>query len=404
MRFQGRTAAAGVAAATTLACSWLGGVANASGRPVLYAAPHGSGSACTAAKPCALRTAVRRAPAGAVVRARGGTYHVHGLVITKRLDLLAWGKATINATNNSPTPSTTSHPLPPQNRGIVLFGPGAAGSVVRGFTVTGAYAEGILAAETSQVRVVDNRVVHNDNGAFAKRPVDLECEAAGHIPGDCGEGIHLLTTSRSMIAGNTSAYNTGGILLTDELGPTAWNLVVGNRVYDNAYDCGVTLAGHNGSATNSHQRPQPRKGGVYSNSIVGNRITDNGLKGHGAGVVLAGGALFAGVYDNQVIDNTISGNGMPGVTIHKHAPGDLNDNSVIGNVLSDNNRTGDPDFSPADMATTDVVVASAASPVYGTVIADNRLMNVTNGIWLLNSTWKGWGNTFVHVTHRIVNL
>ena len=48
----------------------------------------------------------------------------------------------------------------------------------------------------------------------------MECQAAGEVPGDCGEGIHLMSVADSTVAGNYVTGNSGGILLTDEFGPT----------------------------------------------------------------------------------------------------------------------------------------------------------------------------------------
>ena len=54
------------------------------------------------------------------------------------------------------------------------------------------------------------------------------------IPGDCGEGIHLLSAVDSVVANNTVTGNSGGILLTDENGPTYGNLIKHNLVSDNS--------------------------------------------------------------------------------------------------------------------------------------------------------------------------
>ncbi|MHB8341176.1 MAG: hypothetical protein ACYDB7_08380 [Mycobacteriales bacterium] len=87
-----------------------------------------------------------------------------------------------------------------------------------------------------------------------------ECQPTGSVPS-------------SQVLGNAVRAISGGILLTDETGPTHGNLIEGNLVEDNAYDCGITLPSH----------------------------------------------------------NVILGNAMSGVTVHSHAPGeDLNGNVVTG--------------------------------------------------------------------------
>jgi len=68
-----------------------------------------------------------------------------------------------------------------------------------------------------------NVVKANDQGglpANAATTKYAECQASGNIPGDCGEGIHLWSVATSQVLLNTVPGNAGGILLTDEFGPT----------------------------------------------------------------------------------------------------------------------------------------------------------------------------------------
>ena len=107
---------------------------------------------------------------------------------------------------------------------------------IEGFTVTGAIGEGILATGTlkggsiSDVSIKDNRVVGNNVGGIPPSPNSPypQCAASGQIPGDCGEGIHLMGVAHSVVAGNHVSANEGGVLLTDEFGPTHGNLVEDN--------------------------------------------------------------------------------------------------------------------------------------------------------------------------------
>jgi parallel beta-helix repeat protein len=61
---------------------------------------------------------------------------------------------------------------------------------------------------------------------------------------DCGEGIHLMGAAHSSVVRNEVEDNSGGVLLTDETGPNHDNLISGNSVHDNPFDCGITLASH----------------------------------------------------------------------------------------------------------------------------------------------------------------
>lgn len=371
------------------------GAASASTGMTRWASPHGSGTACTWATPCALTEAVSGAAAGDTVRAMAGRYAVNGITITKRLMLRGEEGAVIDATTTSPTTASA--------RGIIITGAGAAGSTVTGFTVENAFEEGILAMNTSNLTISRNVVKDNDQGVSGQS-FD-ECMGSGPIPGDCGEGLHLMTVMGSIVANNVVRDNAGGILLTDELGPTANNLITRNHVHDNALDCGITIAGHNPNAINATTGArQPTMGGIYANRISNNVSNHNGIKGEGAGILLASGAPFGGVYDNWVTGNTAVGNGLSGVTIHEHFASDLNNNVVENNRLTHDNIDGDRDFNPADTQTTGILVASGPTPAplppplpITVVIRGNLITHVHTGIWLLNASGSIRGNHFVDV-------
>jgi parallel beta-helix repeat protein len=241
------------------------------------------------------------------------------------------------------------------------------------------------------VTIEDNVVEGNDLGNPTGAPVSgskyKECNAtpskppAPAVPGDCGEGIHLMVATNSVVEGNTVVDNSGGILLSDEFGPTSHNVISHNTVAYNALDCGVTVVSHSPKGF-AGGKVQPAAGGVYDNVVSYNVITTNGLAGQGGGVILATPLPGGAVYGNQVLHNTIRGNGMAGVVLHSHAPGqDLNGNVVEHNTIGTNNLEGDPDFAPhVDFAPTGVLVASAASPVRVTV-ADNTISRDAYGVW-----------------------
>ena len=265
---------------------------------------------------------------------------------------------------------------------------------VSDFGVRNALGEGILAAGVhgtiSNITISNNWVVHNDlGGGVPPASAYFECQAQGPVPGDCGEGIHLLSVADSKVVHNTSTHNSGGILLTDETGPTHGNLIADNTVTDNIADCGITVPGHNPSALSPRGRRQPAVAGVYGNIIWGNLVTGNGLAGEGAGVLFANGVAGTASYDNLVAYNEIEGNGLAGVTLHAHTlrPGqfeDLSGNTIIGNSIGTNNTAGDTlDFpaSPEDLQTTGVLVFSGGTRVT-IVVARNNIFDNHFGIWL----------------------
>ena len=159
--------------------------------------------------------------------------------------------------------------------------------VVTGFTVENANFEGILVTNASFVIVRDNEVINNDlslNVSVPACPGQPAFETSETE--DCGEGIHLIGVDHSTVGNNTSKKNSGGILLTDETGATHHNLIIGNLVQDNPFDCGITLASHP-SAPNTGLTSPP---GVYSNTIANNESLHNGYQVPGAG---AGVGIFA---------------------------------------------------------------------------------------------------------------
>lgn len=391
-------------ATTSIVVSLAGALLAASGAwaaggaaPVLYASPTGGSGSCTARVPCSLENAIAGAVPGEVVYAFAGVYN-GGFVIDKAITLRGAG-AVINAGSS------------PFGNGVHIVGPGGSGSSVEGFKIENAKFEGILvgtapvAPETedgapvtsgepvSDVRIVDNTLTDNGTGFGTNAG---QCFSTPEAPGDCGETIHLVAVTDSTVEGNYVEDNVGGILLTDEFGPTSGNVVRFNRTIGNTDDCGITLAGHSSAAVNPGTGMPTGAAGVFDNTVESNTSDGNGVAGQGAGILLGGGAPFAGVYDNLIRNNYAYGNGLAGVTVHQHLIGDLNDNVIEGNVLLDNNVDGDYDFAAAAATeTTGILVASGEppgpslppellpGPISGTVIRGNFLYSSKVGIWTL---------------------
>ncbi|MGP8246100.1 MAG: right-handed parallel beta-helix repeat-containing protein [Bryobacteraceae bacterium] len=255
-----------------------------------------------------------------------------------------------------------------------LDNPGMAGVLVTGLTVMNANFEGILVTNTTDSLISNNHVANNDQSlnyaasSCAGQPVFETSEGD-----DCGEGIHLVATFAVTVANNEVELNAGGILLSDETGQTYENLITSNSVHDNALDCGITLASHSPSPKAASPLPY----GVFSNSVVGNNVSRNGLIGAGAGVGIFAPGPGNLNFGNKVIGNVLENNGLPGVTIHNHAappatPGvNLNDNVIMGNLISGNGADTEDAATPG---TTGINVYSLA-PVYQTQILENTIQN-----------------------------
>lgn len=361
----------------------------------LFVSPTGTGSACLASSPCSLATGIAVAPSGSTVRALPGVYH-GGVAFSKRLDLEGQA-ATLDAATSS------------DGYGIEVSGPGGSGSTIAGWTVTHAMFSGILVGShivdaagnplsdgspITDVTIDNVTVVANDTGFSGAVGAGVgECFTTPFAPGDCGEGIHLVSATDSVVEHSIVRDNAGGILLTDEFGPVTGVTIAHDISLDNSDDCGITIASHTGAQ-------------IYGNLVAYNVADGNGVAGQGAGILMAGAGPGTGVHDNVVTNNEASGNGLSGVVIHNHFPGgNFNNNVITNNHLSNNNLDGDFDFAAAtDPATTDILIASGwpfpgpppFAPITGTVIENNQLSDATVGIWTLNVQGSTVANNLYH--------
>ncbi|MBV8073448.1 MAG: right-handed parallel beta-helix repeat-containing protein [Acidobacteriaceae bacterium] len=238
--------------------------------------------------------------------------------------------------------------------------------VVSGFTVENANFEGILITNAFSITIWNNRVIQNNQS------LDISTVTCPGIPPfetaegfDCGEGIHLTGVYYSTVTGNIVQNNAGGILLSDETGPTHDNLIANNVVKDNPFDCGITLASHPPASGTG----KPLK--VFHNTIANNQSSHNGTKvpGAGAGVGMFGFLPGATVSSNVVINNVLTDNGLPGVAFHGHAPGGeiLDDNVIVGNYIAGNGADTDDAATPGPAG----INIFGVSPIHGTIISRN---------------------------------
>ena len=177
--------------------------------------------------------------------------------------------------------------------------------------------------------------------------------------------MHLQSVTNSTVSGNSVQDNVGGILLTDEDGPTSGNTISDNAVLNNTLDCGITLASHHFSLVAA---AAPNVAGVYQNQVLHNTSNGNGEQASASR-----GCRGAAAWGNVVSGNTAMNNGFAGLMIHSHTPFQyVNDNVLVNNTLAGN---GIDDYNPVDDAPTAISVFSAVIPIAHTVIAANRISN-----------------------------
>jgi parallel beta-helix repeat protein len=243
--------------------------------------------------------------------------------------------------------------------------------VISGFTIRNANYEGILVTNASFITIWRNHLYNNDKNLNPATPACPALPAFETEEGfDCGEAIHLSGVDHSTVASNQADHNAGGILLSDDTGPTHDNLITGNVAADNPFDCGITMASHVPAMLTNATKPF----GVFRNTIAGNTSTRNGLGVAGAG---AGVGIFAPnpgtqTYSNVVIGNRLIGNGLPGVAFHSHAPGqNLDDNVIVANYIAGNGADTQDAATPGPTG----INVFGVSPITGTIISQNIIQN-----------------------------
>jgi len=307
-----------------------------------------------------ISAAVAAASPHDVVSVGRGTYH-ENVIVGKPLSLVGENAETvvIDATGLL--------------NGINVDGhghPGLAHVIVSGFTVQNAQAQGILVTDASDVIVSGNHLTGNDQALDATNlvcpPLPPYFQAGEGF--DCGEAIHLSGVDHSIVSDNHVEHNAGGILVSDDTGPNHDNLITGNAVHDNPYDCGITIASHH-----FNLGPVDPSLGIYHIVVDSNTSERNGLiSGEGAGVGIFTGPPGGQNNGDVVTNNVLRGNALPGVAIHSHLPFQTNnDHHIVGNTIADNGPDGDPGTTVPTGISISSDTAAGGPAITGIVISQN---------------------------------
>ena len=314
-----------------------------------FAKPGNSGRSCSRARYSTIQAGVEAAPAWGLVEVCRGTY-VEDVVVTKPLSLRGH-RAVISG---SPTANAMCDQLGASGPGSA---PCLAGLTIKsshvhveGFTVQNAIGEGILATGSlaggsiSDVKVLRNKVVGNNTGGIPPTPSSPypQCSAFGEVPGDCGEGIHLMGVGTPWWPATTSAATraascspTSSVRRTTTTSRATSSPATPSTA---ASPCRATTRSPSTPAASASrggrrvpQRHPPQPGHLQRPPGRGRR---RAVRQRRPGT---------GSYDNLVEDNYLAGNELAGVTMHAHtiAPGqfeDLSGNKIVDNVIGAEQR------------------------------------------------------------------
>jgi len=322
-----------------------GAAVAATSSAVEYVSPTGASAgadtSCATAAFTDINAAVAAAPTGGTVIVCKGIYKT-SVTVDKRLTLQGKRGAVINAKGQP-------------------YGVGMAADHV---TVTGLMVEN--ASDNSNGAPADGIITA---GFVAGKPVAGNHDVVMNdvTEHNVGSGIDLNSTSYSVAVGNVSEKNGVGINVADDLGkPATHNLITGNTSNDNPGGCGFVLADHSGM-------------GIYDNVVTGNTGDDNGLGSSsapnasaGSGVILADAGPKGGVYNNTIKGNRLDGNGHSGIVLHAHVKHlNFSGNRILDNSIGTNNRRTDT----GDKYTTGIYlgdVSSATVRIAGNVISSDH--------------------------------
>lgn len=312
-----------------------------------------------------IQAAVDAAKAGDTITVAAGTYK-EMVTVSKALTLQGAGAATttIDATG-------LDHAIAVQG----VSGP----AVVTGFTAENANLSGVLLRDSSGITLSNNTVQNNDKSQGPAASGGMGTCTGYPTDGDCGEGINFQGLSDSVISNNLVQGNDGGMLVTDESGPTHDNIIEDNTIQNNPGDCGITLASHPSLTPPSQPGPPSSGGGVWGNTVEDNMIMGNGSAGVGVFDTVPGSADF----NNIIEDNTIMNNGLPGVALHLHSSGPILENNVIeDNMISGNGDDLAAGGSPKSGIEIFADATGAAPPITGTLVEGNTISSQDVGVWV----------------------
>jgi parallel beta-helix repeat protein len=267
----------------------------------------------------------------------------------------------------------------------------ANGVTVNGLTFNNSGAAGILVTPPSSAtapaavtgETIEN-VVSNNSDQCVNTPSTAVCTAAIGA-GDYGESIWLLSVTDSTLENSTLENGLGGgLLVSDEMGPSFGNTIENNMSVNNQWAAGSpwlpTTWPPSSPPAPMRASPTRRRAASTTTPL---RATPRVATGRPAS------ACSTPPTTTSIQGNTFDNNGEPGVKLNPTFPGgDVNGNSVIGNTVGVNSLLDGPgggipgSHNSGSTQTTGIMVDAPAGPVTGTIIQGNTVTGNYYGIYL----------------------
>ena len=291
-----------------------------------------------------IQSLIDQAKSGDTITFLAGTYNNIALTVNNALNLVSNGAIL----NNSGTSTT-----------LTVTGPGASGTNITGFTITGAAGNGISLNSAENITISNNNITGNSAGLEINNSQN-NTVTNNNISNNNNNGVTISDDSQNNDISNNTVSNNGGDGVNVQ--SSSHNKITKNTISNNKK--GVSLNGSSNNTVSANTVSNNAENGVdlessYSNEISNNNIYSN--TGNGVGLTSSD--------SNTVSYNNIYSNTQRGISQTSSV-----DNNIVGNNIYSNGIT----------VTVDII-----DPANGTVITNpSKVITVTFSETIKNGT--GW--------------